>query len=78
MDAKGNLYGDTEKGGANNQGTVYKLNKKGTITLLHSFSYSSDGGNPVGGLIRSAKGTLYGTAEDGGTLGFGTVWKLTP
>ncbi len=78
MDAKGNLYGDTEKGGANDQGTVYKLNKKGTITLLHSFLSSSDGGNPVGGLIRDAKHTLYGTAEDGGSYGYGTVWKLTP
>jgi uncharacterized repeat protein (TIGR03803 family) len=78
MDAKGNLYGDTLRGGANDYGAVYKLSKNGKQTVLHSFSYNSDGGNPVGDLLRNAKGTLYATNEDGGVDGNGTVWKLTP
>ncbi len=77
MDAKGNLYGDTASGGASSLGTVYELNKKGTITLLHSFA-GSDGEYPDGNLIRDAKGDLFGTASVGGTDGYGTVWKLTP
>ena len=77
LDAKGDLYGDTEEGGAYGYGTVYELNKKGTLTLLHSFA-GSDGEYPVGGLIRDTKGNLYGTTSEGGSNGFGTVWKLTP
>jgi len=75
-DSKGNLYGVTEEGGANSTGTVFELSKNGTITLLHSFSYSSDGGYPVGAVIR-VKGTISGTAVDGGSSGYGTVWQLT-
>ena len=74
-DKQGNLYGDTELGGASNLGTVYELTK-GTITLLHSFS-GSDGSHSIGGLIRDAKGTLYGTASQGGTGNAGTVWQIT-
>jgi len=77
MDAKGNFYGDTAYGGSSGDGTVYELNKKGKLTLLHSFA-GSDGESPIGGLIRDAKGNLYGTAYEGGSDLYGTVWKLTP
>jgi len=76
MDATGNLYGDTEEGGASSLGTVYELNKKGTLTLLHSFA-GSDGEYPIGGVIRDAKGNFYGTAYGGGSGGYGTVWQIT-
>jgi uncharacterized repeat protein (TIGR03803 family) len=81
MDAKGNLYGDTYQGGTANLGTAYKLNKKGTLTVLHSFT-GSDGDYPYSGLIRDAKGTLYGTTLYGGSgtgcqNGCGTVWTIT-
>ncbi len=81
MDAKGNFYGDTAYGGSGNCssgcGTVYELNKKGTLTRLESFD-GSDGQYPVGGLVQDAKGNLYGTAYIGGSDLYGTVWKLTP
>lgn len=79
MDATGNLYGDTYGGGTYGLGTVYELNTKGALTLLHSFAgYPSDGANPMGGVIRDTKGNLYGTTLMGGNIGCGTVWKLTP
>jgi len=74
-DAKGNLYGDAQGGGASGEGVVYKLSKSGMLTLRHSFS-GSDGAYPLGGLLRGAKGALYGTTEAGGTSGYGTVWSL--
>ncbi len=77
IDAKGNLYGDTEYGGASGFGAVYELNPKGALTLLHSLA-ASDGEYPWDNLIRDAKGNLYGTAYGGGSDGYGTVWKLTP
>ncbi len=36
----------------------------------------NDGANPVGGLARDKNGTLYGTAENGGAHGAGTVFSL--
>jgi uncharacterized repeat protein (TIGR03803 family) len=77
MDAKGNLYGDTQEGGTYAEGAVYELNKKGTLTLLHSFA-GSDGSLPRAGVIRDSAGDLYGTTSEGGSDGYGTVWKVTP
>lgn len=75
-DKEGNLYGTTETGGASNAGTVFKVDKSGTTTLLYSFSGGSDGANPFAGLLRDAAGNLYGTTANGGSSGVGTVFKL--
>jgi uncharacterized repeat protein (TIGR03803 family) len=76
-DAKGNLYGTTEEGGASGLGAVFKVGRGGKETVLHSFNSSTDGGLPFGGVVRDAKGTLYGTTMNGGSAGYGTVWRLT-
>jgi len=76
LDKQGNLYGDTELCGASRYGTVFELDKKGNITLLHSFA-GSDGEFPIGGLLLSTKGTLYGTTYYGGASNYGTVWQIT-
>jgi len=79
LDADGNLYGDSEEGGAHGQGTVYELSQGGTITLLHSFAgRPTDGSAPFGGLLRDQSGNLYGTTQTGGSDNYGTVWSLTP
>ena len=91
-DAAGNLYGTTETGGAyrncNGQGcgVVFKLDKSGHETVLHSFSGGRDGASPVAGLTIDSAGNLYGAAVAGGDLacksgtneGCGTVFKITP
>jgi len=77
-DAAGNLYGTTQYGGTNGGfGTVFKLDSKGRLTLLHSFAGTPDGEDPYSGLLRDKVGNLYGTTQYGGTGGgFGTVFKL--
>jgi len=76
-DGAGNLYGTTYYGGTNGGfGTVFKLNAKGKLTLLHSFAGMPDGQNPYARLIRDSTGNLYGTTFYGGTSGYGTVFKL--
>jgi uncharacterized repeat protein (TIGR03803 family) len=76
-DAKGDLYGTTNGGGASNYGTVFKLVPNGKETVLCSFTGPySDGAYPYGGLARDAAGNFYGTAEEGGPSGYGTVFKL--
>jgi len=70
------LYGTTVGGGASGQGTVFRLNTDGTgFTNLYSFTATSDGANPYGGLVLSGN-TLYGTASSS-SPGFGTVFKVS-
>jgi uncharacterized repeat protein (TIGR03803 family) len=79
LDAAGNLYGTTEFGGANNLGTIFKIDPNGQETVLHSFSgpLQNDGANPVAGLVRDDAGNFYGTTWAGGIRSnFGTVYKM--
>lgn len=76
MDGSGNLYGTTSAGGASGLGTVFKIDTSGTESVLHSFSGNSDGANPYAGLVIDSSGNLYGTTENGGVSGFGTVFKI--
>jgi len=49
----------------------------GTESVLYSFAASGiDGFGPYAGLIRDSAGNLYGTTEDGGANGDGTVFMI--
>jgi uncharacterized repeat protein (TIGR03803 family) len=76
-DAAGNFYGTTTLGGAFDSGTIFKLDTTGKVTILYSFTGSSDGSSPRGGLVLDEAGNLYGTATNGGDSTFGTVFKFT-
>jgi uncharacterized repeat protein (TIGR03803 family) len=78
----GDFYGTTGAGGANGQGTVFKISSGGTLTTLYSFS-GPDGNNPTAGLALGVDGNFYGTTEFGGNytgsaVGLGTIFKITP
>ncbi|MFZ0319908.1 MAG: choice-of-anchor tandem repeat GloVer-containing protein [Candidatus Sulfotelmatobacter sp.] len=77
-DASGNLYGTTLFAGTNNYGTVFKIDSAGTETILHDFTGGGiDGAYPgFGNLIMDSAGSLYGTTEEGGSSGNGTVYKI--
>ena len=76
-DSAGNLYGATEGGGTAGFGVVYKLDSGGNYTVLYNFTGGADGGNPVGGVIRSPSGNLFGATQSGGSGGNGVVFALT-
>jgi len=77
--ADGALYGTAASGGSSGYGTVFKLMPDGTgFTVLLSLDDSTTGGTPIGGLMQGADGALYGTAVNGGSGGYGTVFKLNP
>ena len=73
------LYGTTAAGGAGlgvGYGTIFSMNTNGSnFIVLHAFTGSPDGVNPMAGLALSG-GTLYGTTQQGGTNGFGTVFSI--
>jgi uncharacterized repeat protein (TIGR03803 family) len=82
------LYGTTEGGGTNGQGTVFAINPVGgSVTNVYSFSATAtnglgvytnrDGYSPAANLLLSGN-TFYGTAEFGGLNGHGTVFSVHP
>jgi len=87
--ADGNLYGTAAFGGTSpvcaglyngGCGTVFQLTPAGRLTTLYnlcSLSNCLDGVGPYGTLMQATDGNLYGTALEGGTLGYGTLFQIT-
>jgi uncharacterized repeat protein (TIGR03803 family) len=77
------LYGTSSGGGLAGVGTVFAINTDGSgFTNLYSFTdngpdngTNSDGAIPLAGLLLAGN-TLYGTANEGGAFGFGTVFAI--
>ena len=80
------LYGAAQVGGSWGLGTVFAMSIDSTaFTTLHHFATLSgsdggygtngDGAGPNGGLILSGN-TLFGTAQSGGSAGWGTVFAV--
>src|SRR5208283_4382181 len=76
-DEAGNLYGTTAFNGAGGQGTVYKLDPKGNVTVLYAFPGARDRQDVYNnGLIFAGDGQLYGATFYGGKTGFGVLYQL--
>jgi len=80
----GDLYGTTAAGGYD-IGTVFKITPSGTLATLYTFgTQSTDGLDPLAGLVQATDGNFYGTTQYGGTGEYGsggaggTVFKITP
>jgi uncharacterized repeat protein (TIGR03803 family) len=90
VDAAGNLYGTTLRGGVSSpsesqgQGTVFELTPSGgtyTERVLWMFQGSpTDGQFPAAGPLLALNGALYGVTSYGGNHdpGAGTAFKITP
>jgi uncharacterized repeat protein (TIGR03803 family) len=81
FDNAGNLYGFTGPG-TYHAGAVAELSPGSdgwTYTALYSFDpQKKDGYISENALIFDSSGNLYGTAKDGGPLGGGTVFEVSP
>jgi uncharacterized repeat protein (TIGR03803 family) len=79
--ADGNFYSTTSEGGIGppyGYGTVFKMNPKGVVTILHAFAGSPlDGYAPDGTLVQATDGNFYGTAG-GGSFDGGVLFRLMP
>jgi uncharacterized repeat protein (TIGR03803 family) len=91
MDANGNLYGTTFRGGITGSdcGTVFKLSptkwSAWTRNVLHSFDGTfnanhpePEGCHPTSGVVLDSAGNLYGTTSEGGPLMGGVVYQIIP
>lgn len=74
----GKFYGTTAFGGSViNAGTVFSITPSGVLTTLHSFNNTyKDGKYPFTTLLQATDGKFYGTTEEGGAKGRGTVFSL--
>jgi len=81
-DGAGHFWGTTQQGGAFFSGTVFKINiATGVLTTVIEFTDSgaiNKGSAPNSGLTPDGSGSLWGTTYGGGTLGYGTVYKINP
>src|SRR5262249_30572283 len=69
----GNLYGVSEIGGQNNDGTIFRLGLDGSAyTVLYNF----DGANYRNTLLQATDGNFYGTVQQGGAGNTGYIYQL--
>jgi uncharacterized repeat protein (TIGR03803 family) len=84
-DSKGNFYGTTTMGGNPNCpqpslggcGVVFKLDRHNRETTLYALTDGGDGETPVAGVVRDARGNLFGTSF-AGIYNYGAVFEVTP
>jgi uncharacterized repeat protein (TIGR03803 family) len=79
QDAAGNLYGSTFGGGTNDEGTIFKIDTSGVLSVLYSFcqlAKCADGAEPYSWLTLDSSGNLYGETFNSGNVGL--IFKLTP
>ena len=70
----GMLYGTTHAGGSYQGGTIFEITTGGTFTNLYNFNVRQQIAYPLGGLVQSSNGLLYGATVRGGTYGNGTIF----
>ena len=89
--ADGNFYGTTNVGGTNPNlctyvlpleqcGTIFQITPTGAMTTLYYFcsvGVCLDGLGTLGTLIQATDRNLYGTTNQGGTIGNGTLFQIT-
>jgi uncharacterized repeat protein (TIGR03803 family) len=75
--ADGNFYGTTVEGGIYGYGTLFRMSPAGSVSFLYSFNAGGPGAFPLDGLTLGPDGNYYGTAEQGGLVGYGSVFRLT-
>ena len=79
--ASGDIFGTTTFGGSNSCpngcGVLYQLTTGGTFAVVHNLDAGTDGGYPVGRLVRDKRGNLYGITTIFGPNGGGTVFAYS-
>jgi uncharacterized repeat protein (TIGR03803 family) len=64
----GVFYGTTPFGGEYATGNVFAMTPNGNVTNLHAFDFSTNGANPLAGLVFGPDGAMYGTTTESATV----------
>ena len=73
----GMLYGLTTHGGTHDAGILFKFNPNTNFgNLLWEFDVATGGTYPESTLLLGTDGKLYGTTANGGTGGYGTIFRF--
>ena len=76
--AQPNLLGVLTDGGPNGAGTLFTIDAATqTLQVKHAFN-NTDGASPHGNLLYATNGMYYGTTNEGGSQGYGTLFQFDP
>jgi uncharacterized repeat protein (TIGR03803 family) len=82
LDEGGNFWGMTQKGGATDLGTIFKISSAGVFTSVFNFTgYTGavPGQTPyANGLYYHTDGNLYGSVPEAGLGGGGVTFRIRP
>lgn len=75
----GNFYGTTNYG-AKGSGEIFSVTPGGSLSTFYNFCSLSGctDGTSNASLVLATDGNFYGTTFNGGTYGYGTVFRVTP
>jgi uncharacterized repeat protein (TIGR03803 family) len=77
----GRLYGTAYNGGGFGRGGVFRINKDGSgyeIVTGFNFGGAQAPSQPLGGLVQTLDGFLYGASELGGLSNKGCIFRIAP
>ncbi len=77
LGSDGDLYGMTNAGGTNNDGTIFKCTTSGVLTVMVQFN-GTNGANPLGSLRQGKDGNFYGMTRFGGPSNKGSIFQFSP
>src|SRR4029077_20920249 len=77
-DTDGRLYGATSGGGYRQAGGIFRIREEGSnYVAIHEFQGDDEtADSPFGNLVLGSDGFIYGTTDDGGRLGAGTIYRV--
>jgi uncharacterized repeat protein (TIGR03803 family) len=81
LGADGNFYGSTKFGGPPNgeASLLYKMTPSGSLGTVYTFALNGPYADTIwDAMMQANDGNFYGTIKNGGTNGYGSVFKLTP
>lgn len=77
--ADGMLYGMTCRGGLNDKGVIFQFNPvNSTYIKKLDFDGAGNGGTPLGSLLQTPDGKIYGMTSEGGANNFGVLFEYDP
>lgn len=73
------IYGITQSGGLNNQGTIFQYDPAlDDYKKKFDFDRNASGAIPAGNLVQTGDGRIYGTTLEGGTNDKGVLFEFDP